>query len=99
MSKLTQGHTPPARNAPLQLQGIVSRLHLVECTGHNVGLSNFAAAHTLHLFACRLQLTSQLAPLKTSVFARETANHVEMISEEHIVPFSTQDDNSSEGDS
>lgn len=66
---------------------------------HNLDLSYFVGAHTGHLSGCRLQLILQISPLNTSVFTRQTANHVVMMSKEHILSSPTQDDNSPEENS
>ena len=74
-------------------------IHLANWTKCNLGFSNFAAAYTVYPSACRLQLTSQLGLLNNSFFTRQSSNHVEMTSEEDILPLSVQDDKSSEANS
>ena len=57
-------------------------LHLVEWTNHNVGLSYFVSAHTVHLSGWRLLLNSQLSPPQTSVLLQqwsEVANTSELL--------------------
>ena len=100
-SELTQGTASQPEVLPCSSKGLFPACvgphpHLVEWARDIVHLSNFAAAHTVHSVGCRLQVTSQFASLNTSVFTRETANHAEMLSKEHILSLPFQDDKSPE---